>query len=236
MQYIYHHPHYPLFFPRNTIERPFLLTASSKHGHAEYLSDPSTRLVLQGFADADQGRDISDRRSISSALWMINNVLIHWICKKQAMIGLSSNHTEMITLLQCVKTTAVLRRSLFQLGFPQIGPTTIHEDNQPLIDEIHNNKITSTARHLDIPLGFLQEQFRRLLFDLQYKHTHLQPADVNTKPHGGPSLKTTILSLIGFKYYPPADTEHYKLLQLDKYIIVKDIISQRKKSTNTITK
>ena len=233
MQYLYHHPHYPLFFPRTTIERPIQLSASTKHGHAEYITSPNKQMTLKAFADADQGRDVSDRRAISSAIWTINQVLVHWLCKKQAMVGLSSNHTEMITLLQCVKTTTIVRRKLYQLGYPQIGPTTIHEDNQPLIDEVLNHKITSNVRHLDVPLTFLQEQFRRYIFKPIYTHTTLQEADFNTKPHGGQSLKTAVLKLIGFKYFPPANSEHFKLLQLNVYNISRHIISQRRQ---TLTK
>ena len=161
---------------------------------------------------------------------MINDALVHWLCKKQAMVGLSSNHTEMMTLVQSVRTTTILRRKLFQLGFPQLGPTITHEDNQPLIDEVLNHKITSNVRHLDVPLSYLQEQYRRQLFKLHWTHTTLQNADINTKPHGGLSLKSVILKLIGFDHFPPAQSEHHKLLQLDIYNICKDIISQRRKS------
>ena len=52
-----------------------------------------------------------------------------------------------------------------------------------------------------------------------YIHTSKQPVDLNTKPHGSGSLRTILLSLIGFQHYPPPDSEHYKLIQLDQYKI-----------------
>ena len=149
------------------------------------------------------------------------------------MVGLSSNHTEMLTLLQAVKTTNVMRRLLQQLGYPQIGPTDIAEDNQPLITEVTHSRITPGIRHLDVPIAFLQEQFQRHSFKPIYTNTTDQPADINTKPHGGGSLRKIILSLIGFQHFPPSTSEHYKQLQLDLYLITPQRISQRRKSKST---
>ena len=133
---------------------------------------------------------MTDRRSISSVLFTINGDLVHWICRKQAMVGLSSNHTEMLTLLQAVKTTHVMRRLLHQLGYSQCHPTNIAEDNKPLITEVTHSRITPGIRHLDVPIAYLQEQYQRKLFLPVYTHTTNQPADINTKPHGGTGTPT----------------------------------------------
>ena len=134
----------------------------------------------------------------------------------------------MMSLLTSVKRTNTLRRILLQLGSPQLRPTVICEDNQPLIAEVLQNRITTNVRHLDIPLAYLQEQYQRLAFDLKYTHTTLQLADINTKPHGGPSLQKATLSLIGFQHYPPSTSNHYKLLELEKYNISENNTSQRR--------
>ena len=151
------------------------------------------------------------------------------MCKKQSETALHSNHAEMLSLLAAVKKTIEIRRLLLQLGHAQLQPTIINEDNQPLITEVTHGRITPNVRHLDVPLAYLHEQYLRKIFDLHYIITSLQQADINTKPHGGGSLKNVILDLIGFSFYPPASSDHYKLLQLDKYNIVRDRISQRKK-------
>ena len=158
MQFLYHHPHYPIFYPRNkssNISYPFNLSASSKHGKAEYILSPDKTPTLKSFTDADQGRDLLDRKAITSAIWILEGCLIHWICKKQTIVGLSSNDTEMMSLLASVKRTNTLRRILLQLGSPQLRPTVICEDNQPLIAEVLQNRITANVRHLDIPLAYL---------------------------------------------------------------------------------
>ena len=227
MQYLYHHPHYPIFYSRKS-SSSIHLGASCKQGSAEYFHF-NKNTSLRGHVDADQSRDLLDRRSLVSALWTIDKNLVAWICKKQSETALHSNHAEMLSLLAAVKKTIEIRRILLQLGHGQTEPTIINEDNQPLITEVTHGRITPNVRHLDVPLAFLHEQYLRKIYDLYYIPTNLHSADVNTKPHGGGSLKKIILDLIGYSSFPPASSEHYKLLQLDKYVIVPDRISQRPK-------
>ena len=44
----------------------------------------------------------------------------------------------------------------------------------------------------------------------------MQRADLNSKPHGGKILRDIIDRAIGFLFYLPTVSEHYKLLFLDK--------------------
>ena len=61
----------------------------------------------------------------------------------------------------------------------------------------------------------------------EYTNTKCQKADLNTKHHGGASLKSMLLPLIGYSFYPPSNSDHYKLLQLDIYNVTPDRTSQR---------
>ena len=49
--------------------------------------------------------------------------------------------------------------------------------------------------------------------------SELEKEDMNTKPHGGSTLQQKILPLVGFQFYPPPNSEHYKLFQLDGFEI-----------------
>ena len=142
-------------------------------------------------------------------------------------MALHSNNSELVSLLVCVKRTIEIRRLLHCLGFPQLQPTTISEDNQATIAEVLNDRLTSQVRHLDTIISWLHENFVKHIFHPEYTNTKLQSADINTKPHGGPDLKSMLLPLIGFQHYPPKGSEHYKLLQLDIYNISSTRTSQR---------
>ena len=207
------------------IHRP-IISASCHTGNGELLSI-TMDTILKGFADADEARDLQDCRSISSSVWMLFNVIVAWICKKQIGVSLHSNNSELASLLVCVKKTVAIRHLLHCLGYPQLAPTIISEHNQATIAEVTNNCLTPQVHHLDTMITWLHENFIKKILLLKYTNTKCQKADLNTKPHGGESLKSMLLPLIGYSFYPPSNSEHYKLLQLDLYNITPDRTSQR---------
>ena len=75
------------------------------------------------------------------------------------------------------------------------------------------------TKHLDILITWLHKQYNRKRFVPIRATSTNQKADYNTKPHGGINLQTKALPLFGFNNYPPAHSEHYKLLELHKYNI-----------------
>ena len=44
-------------------------------------------------------------------------------------------------------------------------------------------------------------------------------ADYNTKPSSGSTLRQSHQQAIGFQFYPPKDSQHFELLQLQYYDI-----------------
>ena len=114
LEYLYHHPHYPIFYKRGQSSTSPCLQGSCSNGYAEILHY-NRQIILNGYVDADQSRDLQDRRSIASALWMINNSLVSWICKKHVSTALYSNHAEMLSLLFAIKKTLEIQHLLLQL-------------------------------------------------------------------------------------------------------------------------
>ena len=78
---------------------------------------------------------------------------------------------------------------------------------------------------MDVPLAWLYEQLQRLVYKPYYTPTSLQLADLNTKPHGGTTLKNMVLPLIGFNNYPSSTSKHFELLDLRKYHVTLDRVS-----------
>ena len=81
-------------------------------------------------------------------------------------------------------------------------------------------------------ITYLHEHYILGYFHPKFIPTHLQKADINTKPHGGEQLRSMILDLIGFQYFPPPSSPHYKQLHLHVYNISRTRISQRSSSRN----
>ena len=147
------------------------------------------------------------------------DVCVHWICKKHVTTCLHSNHSELTTILQQHNTTLLLCHFLHVLGHPQQNPTILHCDNQPAITEIIKDHLASQVRHLDVMITYLHEHYILGYFHLQFIPTHLQKVDINTKLHGGEQIRSMILDLIGFQFYTPPYSAHYKLLHLHIYNI-----------------
>ena len=100
-------------------------------------------------------------------------------------------------------------------GKPLTHPTPTYEDNNVTIAQILKDRLTPRIKHLDIPISILHEDHKRGVFVAAYCPTDLNISDVNTKPYVGVTLQKKILWITGFRFYPPTDSEHYKLLELD---------------------
>ena len=47
--------------------------------------------------------------------------------------------------------------------------------------------------------------------------SNIQLANLNSKPRGGKIPRDILYHAIGFRFYPPPGSEHYKVLQLDQF-------------------
>ena len=81
------------------------------------------------------------------------------------------------------------------------------------------DRLTSQIKHLDVKVTWLHQQKLFGIFIPEPCPTDRQQADFNTKPNGGSQLQKSVLHVVGARFYPPDGTEHYTLLELDKYTI-----------------
>ena len=74
-----------------------------------------------------------------------------------------------------------LRVLLEDLGFTQVGATTIHADNQGCIALSRNPVSHSRAKHIDIRHHFIRERVENKEVDLKFCPTKNMVADILTK-------------------------------------------------------
>ena len=117
------------------------------------------------------------------------------------------------------KRTQIIRRWMTSMGRPLPTPTPIFEDNQATIAQVLKDRLTPNIKHLDIPVTYLHELYIRGVFCCPYTDSSMNWADLNSKPHGGTQLLNKTLWMIGERFYPPPNSEHFKLLQLEEYNI-----------------
>ena len=224
MCYLYHHPHVPIMYTRNHNSD---LDMYVKNGSAEIIpssSNPSS--ASNGpikndvaYADGDFGRDLLDRRSVTSTVHMYNGTVHDWYCGKQSITADCTNGSEARALHTCIRKVVVHRRFMTSAGVPIGPPTRAYEDNSATISQVLKDRLTPNVKHLDMKILWLHQQKSIGIFYPFPCPTSRQVADFNSKPTGGSSLQQSFLYIVGARFYPPSTSKHYLLLELDKYNI-----------------
>lgn len=137
--------------------------------------------ILSGYSDADWGGDTEDRKSTTGYIFLLCGAPVSWASKKQATIALSSTEAEYLAATQASKEAIWLRHLLHDLGFPQLQPTIIYEDNQSAIMLSHNPVHHARTKHFDIQHHFVREKIESKEIDLIYCPTDDMVADMMTK-------------------------------------------------------
>ena len=138
--------------------------------------------VMRAFVDADHAGDTVTRRSRTGFLVYLNMAPIFWMSKKQASIEMSSFGSEFTVMKQCTEYIRRLRYKLRMMGIPCEAPAFIFSDNQSVLcntsipDSMLKKKSNSIAYH------FVRESCARDEWRTVYVNTHLNPADLLTKP------------------------------------------------------
>ena len=87
-----------------------------------------------------------------------------------------------------VKKTKIIRRYMEALTLYTGAPTVHWEDNTSCISVVEDKRVTPRAKHIDIIVCFLQEQFDNVLFLPKYEKSSVMPEDMCTKPCSGPII------------------------------------------------
>ena len=86
MEYTIHHPHETIMYSRKKIYKTHEIPHQcfSKAGDAEINKNQEYSNFLHTNCDADNARDISDRRSVTSTVHLLNGTIIEWCTGKQS--------------------------------------------------------------------------------------------------------------------------------------------------------
>ncbi len=121
---------------------------------------PLDKNHLDGFVDSDWGSDDA-RRSTTGSIARYNGTPIAWKSKRQISIALSSAKSEYMAASDFTKDIIDLRRLLDLMGFRQVAPTVVMEDNTACIGW-GNNVVggRERAKHIDLPKHLLMRRSR----------------------------------------------------------------------------
>jgi hypothetical protein len=216
-------------YPRKPLKKGGnILHTFWKNGQAEYLSaDFGDELAT--FTDADYARCLRSRRSVSSYCILFNGVVVSFGCKKQLKTALHTCASEINALFKGTHKTCLLRDFLTSLGFDLSSPTPVFEDNQGTIKLIKTSRLTDTVRHNAIKIAYLKEKLDEAAICTAYTKTSLMVVDCTTKPVNGAQLFNQVSYMIGQRFFPTSDLQHYHDLELDTYAWIRSV---KRLSTN----
>ena len=220
MCYLYHHPLVPIMYPKTAPSQTQGLSSHFGKGDGEIKKGIDMNMKgMAAWADGDLARDITARRSTTSTIHTWGEVAFASQCVKQADIAASTNDSEIRSMFHATKRTLLYRSILRSMGMTQDVPTPTHEDNAAAISQVMSDRLTPRVKHIDTLISFLNEQYSRQRIVPITTTSNAQKGDMNTKPHGGSTLQTKYLSMIGHQFYPPPFSTHFKQLQLDEFNI-----------------
>ena len=142
--------------------------------------------VMCAYVDADHAGDSVTRRSRTGFLVVyLNMAPIYWMSKKQTSVEKSSFGSEFIAMKQCTKKyIRGLRYKLRMMGIPCEEATFVFGDNQQSV--LYNTssipESTLKKKSQSIAYHFVREGSARDEWRTAYVNTHLNPADLLTKP------------------------------------------------------
>ena len=154
---------------------------SSTEDHS-ILLDSSSDTTLYSYADADWGRDIDTRRSISGTLHRIGNSNIAWTSKMQPTVSLSSTEAEYRVLADAAKDIIHFRRLFSELGIKINTATPLFSNNQSCIKLVDNPVMHARTKHIEIQHHFIREIAQAGKIQVNHIPTTTQLADFLTKP------------------------------------------------------
>jgi len=119
--------------------------------------------------------------------------------KKQKVVADSSTIAEFIATHIVVKEIMWARRLLASLGYPQVDPTILYEDNLSTISMINNKCNGKRTKHIEVRYNLVREQVVDGVIVMRHLRSSDMTSDILTKPLApGPftHLRKMILGLV----------------------------------------
>lgn len=157
------------------------------------LSNVNEEQGLIVYADANWAEDRENRKSNTGYVVKIFGGTVSWTCKKQDCVSTSSTEAEIIALSEASKECVAIRNILKFLNEERDGPTTIFEDNQSCINNIHSVGKSPQTKHIDSKYLYTKELIKNGIVNVIYCPSAENLADILTKALG--PQKTRALAL-----------------------------------------
>ncbi|SGY20279.1 BQ5605_C017g08564 [Microbotryum silenes-dioicae] len=144
-----------------------------------YRNSSTTQLMV--YSNASFADDPESRRSVGAYASMLAGGVISRQSKQQST---STTEAEILSASSATREAIWLHHLAGDAGIPQAQPTIIQEDNAACIQIAKDPVDHMRTKHFDIAHLFVQERVASGEVELEYCPTHVNAADIMTKPLG----------------------------------------------------
>ena len=175
IQYLINTCHYGICMKYAKPETRKLHDYVADHG----CSDSDDRFSLEVYSDADWSGSKKDRKSYGGASYCLNGQYIHYICRSQKSVSLSSMESE------CYSAVGASCQGIFMkavIEFMSRSPCdlTVYVDNQACKAFCLRQGVTKASKHFEGRLLWLQDVVQRKVLQMKYVSTHANLGDRHT--------------------------------------------------------
>jgi hypothetical protein len=140
-----------------------------------------------GYADANFGTSLDDKRSISGYVIKILGGPVAWASRTQPLTATSTTEAEYRALSECSREALWISKLLDAFDIPA-KPFLIRGDSQGALAAIKNYAYTKHTKHIEIVHDFMKDRYQNGQLDFEYVKGDDNPADIFTKCLGYPKF------------------------------------------------
>jgi hypothetical protein len=133
-----------------------------------------------GYADANHGTGIDDKRSISGHVIKVLGGPVSWASRSQSLTAASTTESEFRALSECSREALWVAKLLEAFDIP-CTPFLICGDSQGAICAIKNYQYTKYTKHIEIVHDFMKDRYQSGQLNFEYVKGEANPADIFTK-------------------------------------------------------
>jgi hypothetical protein len=160
---------------------------------------------LVAFADAAFNKDADSHAQLGYCLFLDAFCgAISWKSMKDKSVSLSTTAAELNALVEVTKHIIWLRLLLEELGYPQLEPTVIFQDNANVITLCDSFAIESNSKYMINKINFIRENIRLGIIKLRFVLSEHNCSDIYTKALGPKDhYYQSLKNYFGYGYEPP---------------------------------
>ena len=165
-------------------------TRKLQHHLDDDCSNSEDRFTLV-FSDADWSGSKQDRRSYGGASFCLCGQYIHYICRNQKSISLSSMESEYYSAVGS-SCQGIFMRAVVEFMSRSPCDLIVHVDNQACKAFCLRQGVTKASKHFEGRLLWLQDVVQRKVLQMRYIPTYANLGDIHTKPHSPAKLQSLV--------------------------------------------